>query len=129
MTRLELRLDVLKQSLERLKEATDVDVSAPLAVDGTIQRFEFAFELFWKTLKVALSYEGVDAATPRETLREAFNARWLDDDSLALGMLEARNLTSHTYDEELAREIHARIPSFLRMMKDTLTRLELRNSP
>jgi hypothetical protein len=34
-------------------------------------------------------------------------------------MLEARNLTSHTNDEALARDIHAEIPAFSALMLQT----------
>ena len=39
------RLDDLERALARLDEALTVPADAPLAIDGTIQRFEFAFEL------------------------------------------------------------------------------------
>jgi hypothetical protein len=44
MTRLDLRLETLAHALDRLAEALAVSPDAPLAIDGTIQRFEFAFE-------------------------------------------------------------------------------------
>ena len=42
--------DDLSRSLERLAEALGVAADEPLAIDGTIQRFEFTFELFWKVV-------------------------------------------------------------------------------
>ncbi|MBM4395735.1 MAG: nucleotidyltransferase substrate binding protein [Deltaproteobacteria bacterium] len=116
MTRLDLRLDLLGQALSRLREALAVPADAPLAVDGTIQRFEFAYELFWKTLKAVLLEVGVDTATPRDALVEAFAAGWLEDDRMAVRMLQARNLTLHTYDEALARDVYAEVPAFLALM-------------
>jgi nucleotidyltransferase-like protein len=47
----------------------------PLAVDGTIQRFEFTIKLFWKVMKRLLAREGLDARTPRETLNGVFPSR------------------------------------------------------
>lgn len=81
----------------------------PLMVDGTIQRFEFVLELFWKTLKRLLAYEGIQTDSPRDTLQRAFQAGWLTDENLWLKMLKDRNETSHTYDEESAHEIFLRI--------------------
>ena len=46
--------------------------------------------------------EGIEAATPRETLRHAFRAGWLTDEAAWLQMLRDRNETSHLYDEETA---------------------------
>lgn len=47
-----------------------VDFYAPLAED-TIHRFEITIELFWKTLKRAIRYEGTRVETSRESLKEA----------------------------------------------------------
>lgn len=81
----------------------------PLAVDGTIQRFEFAIEVCWKTLKRALAYEGIEALTPREAIVESFAAELISDEWAWLEMLRDRNLTSHLYDEATALSIYGRI--------------------
>jgi nucleotidyltransferase substrate binding protein (TIGR01987 family) len=64
----------LARSLERLREALAQPGDNPLAVDGTIQRFEFAIELFWKTLRRLLMREGIATTTPRQALTEAYRA-------------------------------------------------------
>ena len=102
--------DSLNASLERLGEALAVPEDRPLAVDGTIQRFEFTFELFWKALRRLLAGQGVEAHSPRAVLQQAYRLGWLDDEERWLKLLEDRNLTSHTYREALAREIYRRIP-------------------
>ena len=107
--RLRQRVESLGRALDRLDEALAVSPDAPLAVDGTIQRFEFTFELAWKALKDALAEEGVDARSPREVLRASFRLGWLDDEEAWLGMLDDRNLSSHVYREEVAAEIYGRI--------------------
>ena len=103
------RLVNLARALDRLDEALAVPPDAPLAVDGTVQRFEFTFELAWKTAKAALQDEGVATRTPREALREAMRAGWLDDEEAWLSMFDDRNLSSHVYSEEVAAEIYARV--------------------
>lgn len=108
--RLTLRLADFGRALDRLDEALAVPQDAPLAVDGTVQRFEFTFELAWKAIKDALAAEGVDERTPRSVLRAAFAIGWLEDEAAWLDMLEDRNLTSHTYKEELALELYGRLP-------------------
>ena len=102
-------MESLGRALDRLDEALAVPPDVPLAVDGTIQRFEFTFELAWKALKDALAEEGVDARSPREVLRASFRLGWLDDEEAWLGMLDDRNLSSHVYREEVAAEIYGRI--------------------
>ena len=93
-------------------------------VDGTIQRFEFTLELYWKTLKRLLLSEGIDAKTPRETLKEAFQAGWLEDEKAWLQMLKDRNETSHVYDEEMALKILANIKQYFHEMKTTFVKLK-----
>ena len=78
--------------------------------DGLIQRFEFTFELAWKSLKEYLEAQGfARLTTPREVLREAYAAELIDGEAVWLSMLDARNQTSHLYDEDVSAEIAARI--------------------
>jgi nucleotidyltransferase substrate binding protein (TIGR01987 family) len=80
--------------------------------DGVIQRFEFTFELLWKTLKAILNYQGIECYSPRDCIKKAFRHGIIDDDEIFLDMLEDRNLSSHVYDEETAKEIFERIKKF-----------------
>ena len=70
----------LKKALNRLEEALHEDQGNSLIVDGTIQRFEFTIEIYWKMLKRLLLSEGIDAKTPRETLKEAYQVGWLQNE-------------------------------------------------
>jgi nucleotidyltransferase substrate binding protein (TIGR01987 family) len=81
--------------------------------DSAIQRFEFTFELTWKVLKRYLAAQGIEARSPREALRGAFEQRLIGDDETWLTMIELRNLTSHTYDEKIAERIYAALPALL----------------
>ena len=64
----------LARSLERLAEALRVPEEEPLAIDGTIQRFEFTFELFWKMLQRRLARDGVEANNPRVVLQQTIGS-------------------------------------------------------
>jgi len=97
--------DQLCHAVDRLREALQQPATNPLLVDGTIQRFEFTIELFWKVMKRLLAHEGIETTTPRETLQRAYQVGWLEDETAWLEMLRARNETSHAYDEGLARKI------------------------
>ena len=93
----------LQRALEKLEDALAIPKERELVVEGTIQRFEVLIELFWKTLKRALEYEGLHPKTPRDSLKEAFRIGWLHDEQAWLDMLDSRNITSHVYlAEELA---------------------------
>ncbi len=70
-----------------------------------IQAYEIAFELAWKTLKDYLEYNGIKADTPREVIKEAFSNNIIENGQIWIEMMEARNKTSHTYKEELAKSL------------------------
>src|SRR3989338_8960856 len=65
-----------------VQETSDED---QLKQDGVIQRFEFTFELLWKTLREYLAFLGKSINNPRDTLKESFNV------SLGLFILFLRN--------------------------------------
>ena len=118
------RRAALLRALDRFGEVLARDAIAdPVLVDAGIQRFEFSIELFWRVLQAALLREGISVASPRAALRSAFAQGWLTDDAIWLGMIEDRNRTSHTYREELAREIFARLPGYLAAMRNALARV------
>lgn len=80
--------------------------------DATIQRFEFTFEVVWKALKQYLEHQGLVCGGPRATLRQAFAAGLIatpEEADAWFRMIEDRNLTSHAYDEEIAKAIYHRI--------------------
>jgi nucleotidyltransferase substrate binding protein (TIGR01987 family) len=106
------QLTSFKEALARLDEALAIPRTQPLAIDGTIQRFEFAFELAWKTARSALLDDGLRAGSPRDVCRQAFSVGWISDEDLWLEMLEARNQCAHLYDEAMAAEVYSRIPRY-----------------
>ena len=87
--------------------------SNPLAVDATIQRFEFALELFWKTCKRCLFLHGIETNSPRDTIIAAFQNHWISDQETWLQMLKDRNETSHVYDEMMAERIYSNVQQYL----------------
>lgn len=93
----------------------------PLEEQGVIQAFEFTHELAWNVLKDYLEYQGVrDIVGSRGAVREAFRNGLLADGEAWMLMIRDRNLSSHTYDQQTAREIVARVlaehyPAFLDM--------------
>lgn len=76
--------------------------------EGIIQRFEYTYELFILTLKDFLEYTGETSEVlsgKRGILKKALQNNLIDDHDNWRKMLESRNLTSHTYNEETADEI------------------------
>ncbi len=121
-------LATLARALERLREALAQPVENPLAIDGTIQRFEFAIELFWKALRRLLVHEGITTTTPREALTEAYRAGWLSDEAVWLQMLRDRNETSHTCDEATAKRVYASIRRAFPELERACRELQKRHS-
>lgn len=70
----------LNKALHRLDEALNENQKNSLIVDGMIQRFEFTIEIYWKTIKRLLLREGIEAKTPRKTLKEAYQVGWLQNE-------------------------------------------------
>lgn len=104
---LEKRKKVLAKATERLKEALN-EKETEIAIDGTLHRFEFTFELAWKTMKDLMEYNGIIETTgsPREVLRTAFQNGIIEDGEAWINMMLARNSLSHLYDEEASRKIY-----------------------
>ena len=77
-----------------------------LEEQGLIQRFEFTHELAWNVLKDYFEYQGnSDITGSRDATREAFNKGLIDDGKGWMEMIKSRNKSSHTYNEEIAKEI------------------------
>ena len=76
----------LDYSLGRFMDALDrlckgaIEARDELDRDGVIQRFEFCFELLWKTLKIFLEDRGIEAKSPKESLKAALGQGWITDE-------------------------------------------------
>lgn len=110
MERFEERKQDLIKASNRLEEALSEGIS-DLAIDGVLHRFEFTFELAWKTMKDYLEYQGIigKIGSPREIIKEAFAAGIIEDGEIWIKMMLSRNELSHLYDEEASREIYNNI--------------------
>ena len=120
------RFDDLERALARLEDALAVPEQAPLAIDGTIQRFEFVFELCWKTMKALLERASPSEqfGTARAAIRGAYAAGWIADESGWLDLLDMRNATSHTYRENLANDVYRRIKARTPMLQAIVAELK-----
>jgi nucleotidyltransferase substrate binding protein, HI0074 family len=106
----QINIHSLGNALARFDESLRFELSQPLVVDASIQRFEFCVELTWKTLKECLAAEGIEANTPRECIQQAYRIHWINDEGTWLSVLHDRSMTTYTYKEELALEIYRRLP-------------------
>lgn len=124
MEKLKNKYIAFSTALQRLKEAIDMyqDEKNLVLLDGTIQRFEFTVELAWKMIKEYLEFEKMgEFNSPRSTIKEAYRVNLIENGETWLDMLDDRNLTSHTYDEVVAKEIYHNI---IKKYYEQFTKLE-----
>ncbi|WP_442796342.1 nucleotidyltransferase substrate binding protein [Pelobium manganitolerans] len=87
--------------------------------EGVIQRFEYTHELAWKVMKDFLEFTGaVKLYGSKDATKEAFSAELIAEGELWMDMINSRNRTSRTYNEQTADEIFFKIinqymPQFL----------------
>ena len=75
-----------------------------------IRRFEYTHELAWNVMKDYLLEAGnVKVIGSKDATREAFQAELMQDGDIWMEMIKSRNITSHTYNEDTAREIYTKI--------------------
>jgi len=100
--RWEQRFQNFKKAYHQFYDAvSSVDNLSVLEKEGMIQRFEYTFELAWKTLKDFLKDRNVDVKYPRDVIKKAFEYEIIEDGEIWLEMMEQRNLMAHTYSEEI----------------------------
>lgn len=118
------RLSELKMAFARLKEAIP-EVKNQLDKDGAIQRFEFVFELVWKTLKDYAEDKGrLDAVSPRDSFRVAADLGLIEDPVIWFDFLVSRNEAAHLYDEQKADEVFSKIPEFIVSVERLIVKIE-----
>lgn len=100
------RFQNYKKALGRLQQFVEKGDLSDLEEQGLIKAFEYTYELAWTVLKDFLEYNGhTDLYGSRDVIRRAFNLGLVLDGENWMDMLKSRNQTSHTYNEETAREI------------------------
>ena len=103
------RFDNYGRALQTLRNAAELAAQRPLSEldqQGLIQGFEFTHELAWNLLKDFLEAQGIAGLIgSRDAIRTAFKNGLLEDGETWMEMIKARNLSSHTYQQDLAQRI------------------------
>ena len=123
------RFNNYKKALLKLSsviERDDLDELSELETEGLIQRFEYTFELAWKTLQDLLHHKGyLDIAGPNPVLTQALQDGYIVDAEGWKSMKKSRELTSHTYNSDTAEEIADNIiSSYYELLKKLEVKLE-----
>ena len=108
--------------LKNVFEDRKIEELSLLEKEGVVQRFEYTYELAWKTLKDYLEYSGslnnVDIS-PRNIFKEAYSAKIIKNENIFIDMMLSRNLLSHTYDFVKFEEIFKRIENdYLKVLNE-----------
>ncbi len=117
-----------EKALTSLKDAFNfyneeiIELKKKIIRDAVIQRFEFSFELAWK---VSLKIKGVQSSAPKDTIREM--ARWglIEDVNHWFEFLDARNQSSHSYDDDVAQKVFFLAIEFIAEADMLLKKLKL----
>lgn len=112
----QVSIEELKKALKTLDDALKFsqksradDVQFKIARDACIQRFEYCIELAWK---VSMKKLGSTIQFPKPAVREMARADLIQSAEKWLDFVEARNNSSHSYDEDVAAQIFSQIIVF-----------------
>jgi nucleotidyltransferase substrate binding protein (TIGR01987 family) len=114
------------KTLSQLERFVRVCQLNEIEEQGLIKAFEYTYELSWKTLQDLLKAKGYsDVVGPKPVIEQSFQDGYISDGKGWMRMHLSRNQTSHTYDEETAKEIIINIRNeYFSLLKDLQTRLE-----
>ena len=108
--RFELAREQFGKALARLHEALEADESA-MVRDALIQRFEFTYELGWKSMFYWLRVQGESVPEmAKPVIQAAFRCGLISGADVWEQIKDNRNETSHTYNELMA----VKVVSFVR---------------
>jgi nucleotidyltransferase substrate binding protein (TIGR01987 family) len=126
---LAITTEELKKALNSLKIASNLmkksDLQDPelqkALRDACIQRFEYSIELSWKTSMKVL---GSSTMAAKPAIREMARNNLISDSGLWLEFIEARNETSHAYDEDVAAKVFLNVQKFMPEAENLIQALE-----
>lgn len=113
MKKVENQYQNFQKALRKLQEFVSAPITQEREEAGVIQAFEFTFEQCWKYFQKKAQEQGEIVPGPKLSLEIAMRYDWIhsSDESHWLQMLVDRNLSSHTYKEEVAHAVFTRIVS------------------
>ena len=123
---IEDKIDIssLLTAFEQFHEALQI-AKSDLEKAGTIQYFEFTYELAWKTLKRILTGRGKDLNSPKPVFREAALEKLIDNPEILFDFIKDRNETVHIYNKLIANNIFKDLHLFDTEMIKLIEKLKL----
>jgi len=101
------------------------DLRTEKDITATIKAFEYCYELSWKLMKRIIETESTEQLQgTKDVFRAAGRLGLIADPKKWFFFLDERNVTAHTYDEELAEELVKVFPDFSVELADFIGRAE-----
>ncbi len=127
MKKKKISYQAFESALETLEEALKQPLKSELERDGVIQRFEYTFEMAWKSIQKFLKEQGKAdvSGSPKPVLRDALVENLISDIKPWFDFLEARNNSTHTYNQMTAEEVYRSailFPEFARVLLKNLNK-------
>lgn len=113
----------------KIAQKTGVEKLVLAAEDSCIQRFEYTFDSFWKTVKSYLErkFNLVDINSPKSVFRASIKHTLCTEEigEMLINMADDRNSTTHRYDIVQTREILNSLPAYCECMQTILNAIKI----
>ncbi len=116
---LKISVNLLKKS--QINERDNIELHKALR-DSCLQRFKFCIELSWKT---SIKILGLQTKAPKPAIREMAQNNLILNPQIWFDFLEARNKTSHSYDEDVAQSVYLEIEKVIPELEVLIEKLKL----
>lgn len=120
LTELENAARTLSEALRFAAQSKNNEIQFKIARDACIQRFEYCIELAWK---ISMKQLGSQTKFAKPAVREMARGDLIESAELWLAFIEARNQTSHSYSEEIAKNLYSIIQQFAHELEKLITKL------
>jgi len=114
-------LDTLQESLNLYRKSETNSPEQKAFRDASIQRFEYLIELSWK---ISMKFLGSQTSAAKPAIREMARNDLIDNPELWLLFIDARNASSHSYDEDVAKQVFEKASQLPDQIKILLKKIE-----
>jgi len=113
------------RAVVRLEMACNAPILDFLDLAGTTKHFELAYETGYKALlSVFVQDDPTILRSAKAVFTRAYHSGLVSDEQAFLAMVEDRNLSAHTYDDDVATALVERIKTYMPLLKSLAERLE-----
>jgi nucleotidyltransferase substrate binding protein (TIGR01987 family) len=117
MTKLALLRQQFQTALLRFEEVL-AQPKTDIIRDASIKRFEFTFDLAWRTIRAFLDERyGLLCHSPKACFREAYHQGLIEYDDVWIQMTDWRNRIVHEYSQDFADELYTKLPGLCELFK------------